>query len=126
MITGFYAGILALGLIGLIFNIIRMRRLYKVGLGDGGIPVLAQAMRMHGNFVETVPFTLILMAIMEYNLTPGWIVHIYGVLLLLARACHAQGILSTPLASTGRTVGVILTLLLLLSGSITIITQFVI
>jgi len=96
---------------------------YRVGLGDGGIPDLAQAVRVHGNFIETVPFLLILMGLMELaHISPIYL-HIYGSAAVFSRLLHAYGVTSTPLASKGRFLGTVLTMLLLTAASFTLIIK---
>ena len=50
-LTGFYASLLGILYIGLAFNIIRLRRKFKVGIGSGDNKFLAKAIRIHGNFI---------------------------------------------------------------------------
>lgn len=123
MITGLYAGLLGLLLVYLIFRVAKRRLKYRVGLGDGGIPDLNQAIRVHGNFAETVPIILIIMLIMELSLSPPWLVHGFGVLLVTARIAHAQGISSSPNHSLGRKIGIGLTLTLIIAGSFILISK---
>ena len=61
-VTALYASLLALVFLGLSFNIIRLRRLLRVGVGDGGEKELSKAIRIHGNFSEYMPLALILLA----------------------------------------------------------------
>lgn len=124
MITGIYAGAIGLMLVFLIARIAARRRKYQVGIGDGGIPDLAQAIRVHGNFVETVPLMILLLGIMEFNLVPPIFLHLYGAGIILSRLLHANGLNHTPLLSFGRKYGTILTLLLLLIGSLTTILSY--
>lgn len=125
MITGFYTGILGIMLIVLIFAVVHRRIKYKVGLGDGGIPDLSRAIRVHGNFVETVPFLLIIMYLLETNAASPVLLHIFGITIVVARLLHARGIYSSPLRSFGRTGGVALCQLLMLVGSLMLIAKFI-
>ena len=125
MITGFYAGLFALMLVALIFVVIGKRMKYKVGLGTGGIPDLEQAIRVHGNFVEIVPFALILMGLMDYtDAAPAWFLHVYGITLLLARILHAGGLYQSPYRSKGRITGMILSIVLMLSAGFLLILYY--
>lgn len=125
MITGFYAGLLGLMLIFLTVRIALRRRKYRVGIGDGGIPDLAQAIRVHGNFVETVPFLLIILGILELSLVASLYLHIFGGVIIISRLLHANGLTKSPLLSFGRKNGILLSLLLLFLGSIFLIIKYV-
>ncbi len=125
MITGFYAGLMGLMMMVLILRVALRRRKYKVGLGDGGIADLGQAIRVHGNFSEMVPMMLIVLGLLEINQIPPLYLHIFGALLVLTRLLHAHGITSSPNLSFGRKTGIILSLFLLLLGSVTLIINYV-
>jgi uncharacterized membrane protein YecN with MAPEG domain len=91
-ITALYAGILAPILILLSGRVIRQRREAKVAVGDGGSQMLLRRMRVQANFVEYVPFALLLMAFAESLQTWAWYMHLLGVVLLAGRASHAYGV----------------------------------
>ena len=59
-ITAFYASLLALLFVFLSFRVIGWRRLKKVEIGHGDDNQLLRRMRVHANFAEYVPFTLLL------------------------------------------------------------------
>ena len=124
MITGLYTGILGLILTGLILRVALRRMKYKVGLGDGGIPDLTQAIRVHGNFVETVPIMLIILALMELGLVQTWVLHVFGILIVLSRLLHAYGITCSPGHSFGRKAGIMLTLAIIITGSLILIYRY--
>lgn len=125
MITGLYAGILGLMLAILIFRVAVRRMKYKVGLGDGGIPDLVQAVRVHGNFIETVPIMLIILVLLEANGIEPLILHFYGVGIVLTRLLHAYGITCSAGHSFGRKMGILLTMFLLAVGSVSLIAKFI-
>jgi uncharacterized membrane protein YecN with MAPEG domain len=61
-------------------------------IGDGGSPELLLKIRRHGNFIEWVPFTLLLMILAEAQGTqPAWL-YAAGGLLLLGRIAHPFGL----------------------------------
>jgi uncharacterized membrane protein YecN with MAPEG domain len=61
-------------------------------IGDGGNPDLLLKIRRHGNFIEWVPFTLLLMTLAEAQGTsPAWL-YAAGGLLLLGRIAHPFGL----------------------------------
>lgn len=125
MITGLYAGILGFILTALVLRIAMRRRRYLVGIGDGGIEDLSKAIRVHGNFVETVPIILILMTLMELGAMEAWFIHLYGILLVIARGLHIWGLSSQTGHSKGRFYGVILSLSLILLGSSSLVFMYI-
>lgn len=92
LLSGFYAGILAIIHIGLTFKVIGLRRALKIGIGDGGNKTLSRAIRMQGNFIEQTPIALILFAIFELNGGSSLMLHLCGGVLVASRAIHATGI----------------------------------
>ena len=63
-----------------------------ISFGDGGNPLLLQRVRQHGNFIEWVPFVLILMMLAEGLGAPAFYLHISGALLVLGRIAHPFGL----------------------------------
>ena len=125
MITGFYAGLLAILYIVLIINVIRKRMKFQIGIGDQNNHVLAKAIRVHANFAEHVPFAILLMALCDYNQTNAVYLHIMGVTLVIARIAHAYGLSKTSVRSIGRSIGVLGTMAVILFAAILLILQFV-
>jgi hypothetical protein len=117
-ITILYAGLLGLIGLALAINASRTRAATHVELGDGGNPTMLQAMRMHGSFCEYVPLCLILIGLIEMAHGPRWLVHALGIVLVVARILHAQGIHSAPGRSFGRASGSGLTYLVLLVAAV--------
>lgn len=125
MITGFYAGILALWLVFLILSVVRLRWRYRVGLGDGGEKELTRAIRIHGNFIETAPFLIVMMGMMEmWSILQPAALHAYGAALVLSRLLHWRGLTSSATTSFGRTAGTVLVCLLLATGAAAMIFAF--
>lgn len=89
-----YAALLALLFIYLSAQTIKVRRRVRVAVavGDGGNSEMLRAMRVHANFAEYVPFTLVLLGMLELQASPAWVLHALGVLLLVARCSHAYGV----------------------------------
>ena len=121
MITGLYAALSALILVGLSVRIISLRRRHRVGIGDGGHDDLARAIRVQGNFVEYTPLALIVILALEGSGGSAWLVHAFGIALVLARAAHAFGLTRTQGTSAGRTLGMTLTFLILIVGAVLLI-----
>lgn len=113
-ITGFYGGILALLYIALSLKVIGIRRRLKIGLGDGGDKELNKAIRIHGNFVEYIPFSLLLLAILEMNNGSQFVLHALGGALVTCRFLHAMGIAKSSGTSWQRFVGILGTFLAML------------
>ncbi len=113
-ITMLYAGIVTVLVILLQINVIRQRVSGKVSLGDGGNKALERASRAHGNAIENVPLTLILMGIIESAGAPGMAVQVFGICLVAARVLHAIGIQREPDENILRLIGAALNMLVLL------------
>ena len=96
LVTSIIAAVLAIIFIKLSFNVISLRRKNKVGLGNGGHEDLERAIRAQGNFAEYVPFGIILIACLELNRAPWWLVLIPGIFLIIGRLIHARGINAPP------------------------------
>lgn len=116
-VTPLYVGLCGLMLIGLSIRVIKLRRRHRVGIGDGGQPELARAVRMHGNFVEFAPLALLAVAAVELSGLPGWLVHGLGIALVAGRVLHAWGLSRSTGVSFGRSTGMALTFAVLLIAS---------
>ncbi len=124
LITGLYAALIGLLLGALAARVVRLRRQHRVGIGDGGQPALARAIRAHGNLVESAPLTLLLLLIAELSqaLTATWL-HAAGALIVIGRALHALGLSRSAGTSFGRSVGTALTWLALLGLALALIAR---
>ncbi len=110
IVTSIFASLLTAIYIKLALNVINLRRKSKIPLGNGGLADLEKAVRSHGNFSEYVPIALILMACLELNGAPWWLVTIYGITLSIGRLFHAIGIKQEPESFNNRIRGMKLTL----------------
>ncbi len=108
-ITAFYAALLGLLFVYLSFRVIGWRRLKSVELGHGEDSERLRRMRVHANFAEYVPFTLLLMAIAESMTAPRPLIHVVGLILIAGRLMHAYGLSQTPHILRFRVGGMILT-----------------
>ena len=95
-VTSIVAAVLTMVFIKLSFNVIRLRRKNKVSLGSGCHDDLERAVRTHGNFVEYVPFGIILIACLELNAAPWWLLAGGGITLIIGRLVHAIGMNAPP------------------------------
>ena len=118
-----YIAVLALGLLPLTFNVIRNRRANKIGINDGGNKEMAQAIRMHGNYAENVPFALALLLALPLAGAAAWSVHLVGLTMIAGRIAHAIGLSQTVGASAGRVGGMFLTWISLVAGALTLLAQ---
>jgi uncharacterized protein len=117
------ATLLTAGALGLMFFVLSLRVVQRrlagmVPFGDGGDPALLERIRAHGNFAEHVPFLLVLMAGIEISAGhhSPWLWGAGGTI-VLARLVHAIG-LSRPSPNAFRSVGVVLTWVVLLGLSL--------
>lgn len=85
---------------------------------------LAAAMRRHANFVENVPLALALMAIAELNGANTTLLHVLGVVLVLARIAHPIGLQHDNIAHPLRALGAGATMLVLAVLAGTVAWQF--
>lgn len=118
MLTGLYAALCALLILALSFRIVQLRRRLRIGIGDGGDPALARAIRAQANAIEYVPLLLVMLLIAENNGAGVVFVHACGIALVLARLLHALGLSGSAGVSFGRFWGTALTwtVLLVLGG----------
>lgn len=107
MITPIYASILTLILICLAMAVITERKKNRVSMGDGGNENLIRAIRAHGNFIETAPWGVFLMFLIEYQDGSVYALHALGMLLIASRIIHAYGMRTATIPP--RTIGMILT-----------------
>ena len=105
LMTSIIAAILTMIFIKLSFAVIGLRRKNKVGLGSGGYDDLERAIRAQGNFAEYVPIGLILIACLELNGAPWWLVILPGITLVIGRLIHAKGINEPPPNFSSRVLG---------------------
>ena len=105
LITAIVASILTIIFVKLSFAVIALRRKNQVGLGSGGHDELERAIRAQGNFAEYVPFGIILIACLELNGAPWWLVAIPGITLIVGRLIHAKGIQMPPPDFSKRVLG---------------------
>ena len=122
-VTLMYAAILAVIFVGLSVRVIKHRFSTKAILGDGGHSNLNIAIRAHGNFTEYVPLTLILIAGVEGLGYSSTIIHVLGISLVVARGAHVFGLSAKNSVGAGRSVGIIATLLILVSSAVMILIR---
>jgi uncharacterized protein len=109
-ITALFAGLLAPLYIVLALRVIDSRRSARVALGDGGDPGLARRMRVHANFAEYAPFTLLLMGLAESLQASQATLYAAGGCLVVGRLLHALGVSQANEIIVIRTAGITLTI----------------
>ena len=124
MIVSIFAAVLAIMYIQLSFRVIKLRKKKKVSLGDGGDSALNAAIRTHGNFIEYVPFSLILLFLVEYQGLSSHYCYVLGLMLVVGRICHSYALAENQLKF--RVIGMALTFLtMLLSAVLLLITRVI-
>lgn len=116
--TSIIAAVLTLIFVKLSFAVIGLRRKNRVGLGSGGHEDLERAIRAQANFAEYVPFGILLIACLELNGAPWWLVVIPGIALIIGRLIHAVGINEPPPNFYKRVLGMKFTFVTLISLAI--------
>ncbi|KTC80585.1 glutathione S-transferase [Legionella cherrii] len=111
--TTITASLLAFAYIYLSARVINLRRKYKVRVGSNEFVDLEMAIRAHGNFVEYVPLTLILLFCAEAN-KANWMVLLALIFLfILGRIFHAYAFLAKEHQLQFRVRGMILTFIVM-------------
>ena len=122
-ITGVYAALIGLLAVYLTVNVIRYRRRFAVGAGDGGHPELLQAVRAHGNLTENAPLGLILIGSAEALGANHNLIYVLGALLLIGRLAAAWGLGNSTGTSQGRQIGAVLTMIATFVASLTVLAK---
>jgi hypothetical protein len=110
---------------GLIARVSLLRNRHKIGLGDGGLPAMVRAVRAHANAIETIPLALVLLLVLELDQTQPWLLHAFGIMLLVGRVLHGLGLSGASGYSFGRSVGMALTVLSIVGMAVLLLWQFV-
>jgi uncharacterized protein len=87
-----YAALLGLLFLYLSVRTIGLRRRLKIGIGASQSEEMLRAMRVHSNFAEYVPLSLLLSYLVEVQGGHPLLVHAMGVTLLVGRAVHAYDV----------------------------------
>jgi len=123
-ITPLFAAIFGIMYVVLSAAVIKLRFKGQVSLGDGGDGELEKAIRVHGNFAEYVPFTLLLLWFVEQLSSSVGFVLILSVVLLVSRVSHCIGMVK-PDSLTFRKFGMIGTFLVILISSISLLYLYI-
>ena len=112
-----YAAIFAIFFIVLSIRTIRQRRNLKIGLGDAGNKDMQRAMRVHANFAEYVPLSLLMIYLVEQSGVYAWFVHALCMGLLIGRMSHAYGVSQQRENFAFRVTGMTLTFTVLIASA---------
>jgi len=123
-ITLFYAGVLGLLAIVLAFGAGSIRGKHRISIGDGGRPELHAAMRRHANFIEWVPYILILLGLLEMHQVGATALHAMGGSLVVCRVLHAIGLKPDTIESIPRLIGAAGTAIIMLVAAVWAIVIF--
>lgn len=122
-ITLLYGGLMAVLMLALSWNVVRLRRHLSIGIGDGNNPELARAIRVQANLLEYAPLVLILLALLEADgLGAAWL-HLAGATLVVCRLLHAYGLSRSAGTSVGRFFGTLGTWIVLALLAVTAILR---
>ena len=124
-ITALYLAIFALFAAGLYVMCGRIRAPQGISLGDGGRADLQLAMRRHANFVENVPYFMIMMTALELNGSGPALLHGLGLAMLFMRIMHVIGFKADALRTIPRAIAGFGTLIVSLAAAGVLVSQFV-
>ena len=117
-VTPLYAAVLGIVFLVLSVRVLRLRRCKQIAIGDAGDEEMLRAMRVHSNFAEYAPFTLLLILMLESTgVAPGW-VHALCLSLLVGRLVHGVGVSRAQEDYRFRVVGMTLTLTALFGAAL--------
>ena len=120
-VTPLYAGILTLWFVLLSFRVANLRR-GGLSFGDGGDVGVTRVVRAQANFAEYVPLALLLMGFLEASRYSIYLLHAFGITLVIARLFHGLA-LSFGSPRSGRVIGTALTFIVLLIEAVLCIYQ---
>ncbi|PCJ68336.1 MAG: hypothetical protein COA62_14250 [Rhodobiaceae bacterium] len=106
--TALFVGLLTYAHVFLTFWVGNYRRVTGILFQHDNDEVLLRRIRAHGNFTETVPITLIAMAVAELGGAPSWLLLTGGSALLLGRTAHVVALVRGG-TGIGRAIGMLLT-----------------
>lgn len=122
MLTAYYGAVLGLIYAALTIFVVTHRVRTTIAFGDGGDARLMTASRIHGNFVEYVPFILLLLAGVEVlGGASDQVIRWLAGGLVAARVLHVIGLMQpvgTPIYFAGRVIGTFATWLILIATSV--------
>ncbi len=125
LVSPVYVAFFALILVTLSVRIMRLRGQLRVGIGHGSEPKLERAARVHANFCEYVPISLLLIYLLETIAGSHYWIHILCIGLLIGRIVHAYGVSQVSENYRYRVTGMALTFAVIISTSVGILFVYV-
>jgi uncharacterized protein len=123
-VTPLYAAVLGLIFAFLSVRTMRLRREFQVALGDGKQPDLLRAARVHANFAEYVPISLLLIYFLEIYTSSYWWIHALCIALLVGRIIHAYGVSQPEENYNFRRIGMALTGIVIVVASMRLLFAY--
>lgn len=124
IITGFYAGLLAILFTVLFTRVSILRGKSDISVYYGEDQALGLAIRQHGNLAESAALALVLIALLEMAGVATWAVHALGAVLVVARIIHPFGLKWDRINVPGRAIGVAGTLGVILVSGVWLVYRF--
>ncbi|MBD1848109.1 MAPEG family protein [Cyanobacteria bacterium FACHB-63] len=124
LVTSIYASLLGFVFVALSIRTLLLRRRLGVAIGDGDQPVLTRAARVHANFAEYVPLSLILIYFLEIQVRTTLWIHILCIALVVGRISHAFGVSQVKENFRYRVIGIVVTLMVIISASFGLILSY--
>ena len=112
-VTPLYAGILTIWFVVLSLRIINIRH-RGISFGDSGDVEVTRVIRAQANFAEYVPLALLLMGFLEASRYSIYLLHAFGIVLVIARLLHGFALSFGWARGFGRFTGTALTFVVLL------------
>ncbi|MBW4517931.1 MAG: MAPEG family protein [Timaviella obliquedivisa GSE-PSE-MK23-08B] len=122
--TSIYAAILGLVFVALSIRTLLLRRQLGVAIGDGDQPMLARAVRVHANFAEYVPLSLLLIYFLETQTRANLCIHILCSALVIGRITHAIGVSQVKETFRYRVIGMVITFTVIISASLGLMLSY--
>ena len=123
-ITGLYAALAALLVVVLSIRVVMRRVSARITLGDGDDKELKKRIRAQANCIEYLPLALLLLLLLELNQTRPVLLHVFGIVLIVARVVHGFGLSRTGSVSPERLIGTAVTWLVMAAMALLLIWQF--
>jgi uncharacterized protein len=123
-ITPFYSGIFGLFFVALSVRTLLLRRKFGIAIGSNNQPILERASRVHSNFAEYVPMSLLLIYFLELKMPSDIWIHFVCIALLVGRISHAYGVSQVQEKLIYRVIGMALTFVAIISTSVRLIINY--
>ncbi|MGC1442450.1 MAG: MAPEG family protein [Burkholderiaceae bacterium] len=119
-----YAALLGFLFFYLSIRTIGLRRRLKIGIGAKENDEMIRGMRVHSNFAEYVPITLLLIYFVEIQGGHQLLIHALGAHLLVGRSVHAYGVSQINEKFVFRVSGMVMTFTALLISACILLFNF--